>query len=96
MKVDGINFSSAVSLIDNKMSGTAKAGIDNINLSDSLFVEKVAATITLGSDEVKLAPLTGNLADGTLTGDVDVKFGDGLQYAVNVQLKDADVAKLLQ
>jgi uncharacterized protein involved in outer membrane biogenesis len=96
VKVDGINFSSAVSLIDNKMSGTAKAGIDNINLSDALFVEKVATSVTLGSDEVKLAPLSGKLADGTLGGDVAVKFGNGLEYNVNLQVKDADVAKLLQ
>jgi uncharacterized protein involved in outer membrane biogenesis len=96
VKVDGINFSSAVSLIDNKMSGTAKAGIDKINLSDALFVEKIAASVTLGSDEVKLAPLSGRLADGTLAGDVAVKFSDGLEYNVNMQVKDADVAKLLQ
>jgi len=96
VKVDGINFSSAVSLIDNKMSGTAKAGIDKINLSDALFVEKVAASVVLGSDEVKLAPLSGNLADGTLAGDVAVKFSDGLTYNVNLQVKNADVAKLLE
>ena len=96
VKVDGINFSSAVSLIGNKLAGTAKAGIDEINLSDALFVEKVAASVTLGSDEVKLAPLSGKLADGTLAGDVAVNFSDGLKYTVNLQVKDADVAKLLQ
>jgi uncharacterized protein involved in outer membrane biogenesis len=96
VKVEGINFSSAVSLIANKMSGTARAGIDNINLSDALFVEKIAASITLGSDEVKLAPLSGKLADGALAGDVDVKFSNGLQYTVNLQVKDTDVARLLQ
>jgi hypothetical protein len=96
VKVEGINFSSAVSLIDNKLAGTAKAGIDEINLSDALFVEKVAASVTLGSDEVKLAPLSGKLADGTLAGDVAVNFSDGLKYTVNLQVKDADVAKLLQ
>jgi hypothetical protein len=85
-----------VSLIDNKLAGTAKAGIDEINLSDALFVEKVAASVTLGSDEVKLAPLSGKLADGTLAGDVAVNFSDGLKYTVNLQVKDADVAKLLQ
>src|SRR5450432_1383987 len=68
VKVEGINFSSAVSLIDNKMSGTAKAAIDKINLSDALFVEKTAASIALGSDEVKLSPLSGQLADGALGG----------------------------
>jgi len=96
VKVDGINFSSAVSLINNKMSGTARAGIDNISLSEALFVENVAASVTLGSDEVKLAPLSGKLADGTLGGDVTANFGNGLKYAVNLQVKDADVAKLLQ
>jgi uncharacterized protein involved in outer membrane biogenesis len=96
VKVEGINFSSAVSLIDNKLSGAAKAGIDKINLSDALFVENVAASITLAPDEVKLAPLSGKLADGTLAGDVAVNFSDGLKYTVNLQVKDADVAKLLQ
>jgi len=96
VKLDGINFSSAVSLIDNKLAGTGKAGIDKINLSDALFVEKVGTSVTLGSDEVKLAPLSGKLADGTLGGDVAVKFNDGFKYAVNLQVKDADVAKLLQ
>jgi uncharacterized protein involved in outer membrane biogenesis len=85
-----------VSLIDNKLTGTAKAGIDKINLSDALFVENVAASIMLGSDEVKLAPLSGKVADGALAGDVAVKFADGLKYTVNLQMKDADVAKLLQ
>ena len=96
VKVEGISFSSAVSLIDNKLAGTGKAGIDNINLSDALFVEKVATSVTLGSDEVKLTPLSGKLADGALTGDVAAKFSDGLKYTVNLQVKDADVAKFLQ
>ncbi len=96
VNLEGINFSSAVSLIDNKLAGTGKAGIDKINLADALFVEKVATSVTLGSDEVKLAPLSGKLADGTLAGDISVKFSDGLKYTVNLQVKDADVAKFLQ
>src|SRR6266436_6072350 len=53
-----------LSQIDKKLAGAGKAGIDNINLSDALFVEKVATSVTLGSDEVKLTPLSGKLADG--------------------------------
>jgi uncharacterized protein involved in outer membrane biogenesis len=45
---------------------------------------------------VRLSPLSGKLADGTLAGDVAVNFGDGLKYTVNLQVKDADVTKLLQ
>ena len=96
VKLEGINFSSAVSLIDNKLAGTGKAGIDKINLADALFVEKVATSVTLGSDGVKLAPLSGKFADGTLAGDLAVKLSDGFKYTVNLQVKDADVAKFLQ
>jgi uncharacterized protein involved in outer membrane biogenesis len=94
--LQGINFTSAVSLIDNKLDGTGKAAIDKINVANALFVEKVGTSVTLGSDEVKLAPLSGKLADGSLTGDLTVKLGDVFQYIINLQIKDADVAKFLQ
>ena len=96
VSVNGINFSSSLSLIDNKLAGSGKTGIDKINLSNTLFVEKVATTITLAADQVTLAPLSGKLADGALSGNVAVKFSNGLQYNVNLQAQDVDVAKLLQ
>jgi uncharacterized protein involved in outer membrane biogenesis len=94
--VDGINLSSSVKLTDNKLSGTGKAGIDKINLSDKLIVEKARTSVTLGADEVKLSSLEGQLGDGKISGDVTVNYSTGLEYIVNVQLKDSDVAKLLQ
>jgi hypothetical protein len=94
--VDGINFSSSVKLTENKLTGTGKAAIDRINLSDKLIVEKAATTVTLVPDEVKLSSLEGQLADGKISGDVTVNYSTGLEYSVNVQLKDSDVAKLLQ
>jgi len=96
VNVDGINFSSSVRLTDNKLAGTGKAGIDKINLSDKLIVEKVGTSVTLGSDEVKLSSLEGQLADGKISGDVTVNYGTGLEYIVNVQLQDSDMVKLLQ
>jgi uncharacterized protein involved in outer membrane biogenesis len=96
VKVDGIGFSSAVNLMDNKLSGTGKAGIEKINLSDKLLVEKAGTSVTLGADQVKLSALSGELADGKISGDVTVNYGGGLQYAVTLQLQNSDVAKLLQ
>lgn len=96
VKVDGIGFSSSVSLTDNKLAGTGKAGIEKINLSDKLFVQKAGTPVILGSDQVKLASLAGELADGKISGDVTVNYGSGLQYMVNLQLQNSDVAKLLQ
>lgn len=96
VKLEGIGFSSAVSLIDKNLVGTGKAGIDKIDLSGKLFVEKVATSVQLGSDRVTLQSLRGALAGGTISGGASVSFGTGLEYAVSVQLTNSDVARLLQ
>jgi uncharacterized protein involved in outer membrane biogenesis len=92
----GVNFSSSVSLIGNKLAGTGQAGIDKINVSDALFIENVATPVTLGSDQIKLASLSGKVADGKISGNVTVDIGGSLKYVVNLQVKDSDVAKFLQ
>lgn len=96
VKLDGINFSSSVRLTDNKISGSGKAGIDKIDLSNKLIVEKAGTSVALSPDVVKLSPLEGQLADGTISGDVTVNYGTGMEYIVNAQLKDSDMTKLLQ
>jgi AsmA protein len=96
VKLDGINFSSSVSLLDNKLAGTGKAGIDKISLVDALFVEKVATPVTFDANQVKLTALTGTLAKGALAGDVALKLSDGFQYIVNLQVKDSDVGTFFQ
>ena len=92
----GVNFSSSVSLIGNKLAGTGQAGIDKISLVDALFVENVATPVTFDSDQVKLTSLSGKLAKGTLAGDVALKISSGFQYIVNLQVKDSDVATFFQ
>jgi uncharacterized protein involved in outer membrane biogenesis len=96
VKLDGIDFSSAVSLIGNKLAGGGRAGIGKINLADVLFVEKVATPVTFDADKVTLGALSGRLAKGELAGDVAVKLSDRFQYVVNLQVKDCDVATFFQ
>lgn len=96
VKLEGIEFSSSVSLTGNKLSGTGKAGISKINVSDALFVKNVATPVTLGSDQVKLVSLSGTVADGKISGDVTADIGGSLKYVVNLRVKDSDIAKFLQ
>lgn len=96
VKLEGIDFSSSVSLMGNKLAGAGKAGISKINVSDALFVENVATPVTLGSDQVKLVSLSGKVADGKISGDVTADIGGSLRYVVNLQVKDSDIAKFLQ
>jgi hypothetical protein len=44
---------------------------------------------------VKLAPLSGKLAEGAVTGDAALQLKPAFKYAMNLQVKDSDVAKLL-
>jgi len=94
--LEGINFSSSVSLLDNKLAGTGKAGIYKISLVEALFVEKVATPVTFDTNEVKLTALSGKLAKGALAGDVALRISDGFQYIVNLQVKDSDVGTFFQ
>jgi uncharacterized protein involved in outer membrane biogenesis len=96
MKLEGIEFSSSVSLMGNTLAGAGKASISKINVSDALLIENVATPVTLGSDQVKLVSLSGRVADGKISGDVTADIGGSLKYVVNLQLKDSDVAKFLQ
>lgn len=96
VKLEGISFSSSVSLTDNKLAGGGKAGIDKIDLSGKLFVRQAGTLVKLEPDRVTLSPLRGELAGGTISGDVSVNYATGLEYAVSVQLTNSDVAKLLQ
>jgi len=96
VKVDGVEFSSSVSLAGNRLTGTGKAGIDKIDLSGKLVVRKAGTQVTMEPDHVTLSGLRGELAGGTISGNVSVKYATGLLYAVSVQLTNSDVAQLLQ
>ena len=96
VRVEGIDFSSSVSLTDNKLTGSGKAGIDRIDLSEKLIVQKAGAQLQLVPDHLTLSSLRGELAGGTISGNVSVNFATGLLYSVSAQLTNSNVARLLQ
>ena len=95
LKMEGINLSSSASFADGKLSGTGKTGIEKVDVADKLFVQQLAAPVAISAGQIKLAPLTGKLADGAITGDATLELSPAFEFAANVQVKDTDVAKLL-
>ena len=95
VKIDGIDFSSSVSFADGKLAGTGKTSFDKVSVAEALFVQNLAAPVTMSADTVKLAPLTGKVADGAVTGDAALQLTPAFKYMVNLQVKNSDVAKLL-
>ncbi len=95
-KVQGLDFSSAVSYIGGKFNGTGRAKIGTLAIAESLFVRQLDTPISMSASEVKLSPATVKLADGDVTCDLTLKLAEGFKYILNLQTKNSDVAKLLQ
>jgi uncharacterized protein involved in outer membrane biogenesis len=95
LKIDGINFSSSMNLANGKLTGTGKTGFDKVSVAEKLFVQQLAAPVAISEQDIKLAPLSGKIADGAIAGDASLELSPTFAYAVNLQVKDGDVAKLL-
>ncbi|HUI06315.1 MAG TPA: AsmA-like C-terminal region-containing protein [Verrucomicrobiae bacterium] len=95
VNIDGLDFASSLSFTGNKLGGTGHASLDKVAVAESLFVRKLAAPVLLTTNQIKLAPLSGKIADGTVTGDATLELLPAFKYAANVQVAGGDVAKLL-
>ena len=96
VKVQGIDFASAVKLTGSKLSGTGQASVDLIRVAESLQLRQVAAPVRFMGDEVTLAPVSGTLAGGAVAGELALRLLGGFRYAANLQVKDGDMGELLK
>jgi uncharacterized protein involved in outer membrane biogenesis len=93
LKIADANFTSSIDLSGGQLTGKGQASIAEAIAANSLFVRQVVAPVSLTSDVIKLAPLTGKVADGEITGEAGLA---GSKYSVNLNVKDADIVKLIQ
>jgi len=96
LKVQDANFSSGITLSGGLMTGAGNASIVLVNCANSLFIHNVATPVVITPTAVKLAPLTGKLAGGDVTGDAGLSLAGDSQYTVNLRVKDADVVTMLK
>ncbi|HUK84080.1 MAG TPA: AsmA family protein [Verrucomicrobiae bacterium] len=96
LRITDANFTSSVNLSGSQLTGSGRASIEQAVAANSLFIHKVSTPVAITTDAVKLAPLTGKVADGDITGDAGLTLTGGSKYSVNLQVKNADVVKLIQ
>jgi uncharacterized protein YhdP len=96
LRINDANFSSSVDLSGDKLTGSGKASVELVTAAKSLFIHNFGAPVTITPEAVKLAPLSGRLADGEIGGDAALALAGVAKYTVNLQVKNADVVKLLQ
>jgi uncharacterized protein involved in outer membrane biogenesis len=93
LKIADANFTSAIDLSGGQLTGKGQASIAEAIAANSLFIRQVAAPVTMTPGLIKLAPLTGKIADGEISGEAGLA---GSKYSVNLNIKDADIVKLIQ
>ena len=91
-----IDLSSSLTMAADKLSGSGKASIGTIDVANCLFVRQITSPLKVSADEIQLAPLSGKIAGGRVSGDIAVKVVGDLKYTVNLQVSDADIDTLLQ
>lgn len=81
-------------------SGTQVTGDGNANMEalsiNSLMIHKITAPFKISTTGVTLTPINGTLADGVVSGSIDLKLADTFQYTANLKVKDGDMERLLQ
>jgi uncharacterized protein involved in outer membrane biogenesis len=96
LRISDASFSSAVDLSGGQLTGSGRASIGQAVAANSLFVRQVATPVTLTPDAVKLAPLTGKVANGEISGSAGLTLTGSSKYSVDLQVKNADVVKLME
>ncbi len=96
MKVQDFDLDSAFNVVGAAAQGSGTARIATLSLADLMFVRGISAPIEMSKESVKLAPIRATLAGGTLGGDVKVNLKDGFRYVASLDVKGAQVQKLLE
>ena len=96
VSLEGIAFKSAFELADGKALGAGQVTIDTADLGGVLFVHGARAPLSISKEKVTLSPIRGDVAGGSLSGDLNVDLKGGLRYTTALTLKGASVKKLLQ
>jgi uncharacterized protein involved in outer membrane biogenesis len=96
MKVQDFDLDSAFKVVGAAAQGSGTARIATLSLADLMFVRGISAPIEMSKESVKLAPIRATLAGGTLGGDVKVNLKDGFRYVASLDVKGAQVQKLLE
>ena len=95
LRAEGIEVSTSWSRVVGALSGAGELTIASLRIADRLDVRSLTAPLRFGGGDLTLTPLRGQLADGTLGGNVTVRFAAPARYAIDLELRNARAEALL-
>ena len=96
LAVEDIDFRSAFEVEAGAAQGKGDVAIGKANVADVLFVSGVKAPLAMSKERVTLAPIRGELAGGTVSGDLKVDLKGGFAYTTELVVKGARIKTMLE
>lgn len=91
----GIEVVTSLSRVGGTLAGQGQLTVASLRLADRVEIQALTAPLRFSGGDVSLAPLRGQLADGTLGGQATVRLTGPMRYTISVDLRNARMESLL-
>lgn len=96
LRLEDADLASTLQVAATGAEGRGRVKIARLAVGDRLFVSGLSAPLELGRGRAKLAPVRGRVAGGDVGANVELKLAGPLRWSADVELRRAQVAKLLE
>ncbi len=90
-----LGLDSSLELAGSQRSGSGRASAATLRLGRRLLVRDVKGPLRISSGSLRLAPISGQLAGGPVSGEALVRFADDFRYTADLKVERAQVETLL-
>ena len=91
----GIEVITSLSRVGGALAGQGQLTVASLRLAERVEVRELTAPLRFSGGDLTLAPLRGQLAEGTLGGQATVRLTGPTRYAISVDLRNARTESLL-
>jgi hypothetical protein len=92
---EGVELGTSLARVGGAVSGQGQLTVASLRVANRIEVQDLTAPLRFGGGELTLAPVSGQLADGTLGGRAIVQLAASGRYTVSLDLRDARAETLL-
>ena len=96
LSVEGLGVRSAFAVDAGVATGKGTVNARTIDVAHRLFVRDVSAPLALTKESFTLSPVRGHAGGGEVQGETTVRFKSGFRYAARLEVKNAEVKRLLE
>jgi uncharacterized protein YhdP len=94
-EVDRLDLEGGLRWVGGTLSGQGRARIEQLGVADALLLRQLAAPVTFSAREIRLDPFRATMAEGQVAGALVFRLAGPGGYQASVDLRDADVGRLL-